>query len=325
VNQSGLPAGFNLRPTDWADLAGVAQLIYAVCVADGDVAMSVSPEELTQEWNTPGFQLATDCWVVTDPSGKIVGIETFVNRFAHASLQGDGYVHPNYTNLGIGSSLLSRLDQRARLEIALAPPGIRVFLRNYMGINEKNACDIHQDAGFKAIRYSWRMEITLSVPPALPNLPIGLELRAFEPQSQDLLLHMAHEHAFRDHWAHTPRSYESWQKNVLGKSDYDPSLWLVVWDGGQIAGYSLCRSRQGIGWVGSLGVRRPWRKQGLGAALLQYSFRQLILRRYTTIGLTVDTSNPTDATRLYERAGMQIASEYVIYEKEYRPGLEPGE
>ena len=325
MNQPGLPAGFSLRPSEWADLAGVAQLIHAVCVADGDAAMAVSPEKLAQEWKAPGFQLASDCWVVTDPSGKLVGVETFINRFAHASLQGDGYVHPEYTNLGIGSSLLARLEQRAQLEIALAPPNLRVFLRNCMGINENKACAIHEDAGFMAIRYSWRMEIALSLPPSPPNLPVGLELRRFDPHSQDLLLHLAHEDAFRDHWAHTPRSYEFWQTSVLGKSDFDPSLWFVVWDGGQIAGYSLCRSRQGIGWVGSLGVSRPWRKQGLGIALLQYSFHQLYLRGYTTIGLTVDASSPTGATRLYERAGMQIASEYVIYEKEYRTGMDPVE
>jgi len=39
-----------------------------------------------------------------------------------------------------------------------------------------------------------------------------------------------------------------------------------------------------------------------------------------TIGLGVDASNPTGATRLYQKAGMQIAAEYVIYEKEFRPG-----
>jgi ribosomal protein S18 acetylase RimI-like enzyme len=39
-----------------------------------------------------------------------------------------------------------------------------------------------------------------------------------------------------------------------------------------------------------------------------------------TIGLGVDASNPTGATRLYQRAGMVVASEHVTYEKELRPG-----
>jgi hypothetical protein len=34
----------------------------------------------------------------------------------------------------------------------------------------------------------------------------------------------------------------------------------------------------------------------------------------------VDASNPTGATRLYEKVGMHIAVEDVLYEKELRPG-----
>jgi hypothetical protein len=34
----------------------------------------------------------------------------------------------------------------------------------------------------------------------------------------------------------------------------------------------------------------------------------------------VDAANPTGATRLYERAGMRVASEIIRYEKELRPG-----
>ena len=84
----------------------------------------------------------------------------------------------------------------------------------------------------------------------------------------------------------------------------------------------MCRMRSGIGWVGSLGVRRKWRKQGLGMALLLHSFGEFYKRGETVVGLGVDASNPTGATRLYERAGMHIETEYVCYEKEYRSGRE---
>ena len=42
-----------------------------------------------------------------------------------------------------------------------------------------------------------------------------------------------------------------------------------------------------------------------------------------TVRLAVDAANPTGATRLYQRAGMHVAAEYVIYEKVLRPGREP--
>ena len=47
---------------------------------------------------------------------------------------------------------------------------------------------------------------------------------------------------------------------------------------------------------------------------------QEILVGTKTIGLGVDAANPSGATRLYQGVGMKIASEYVIYEKELRPG-----
>ena len=75
-----------------------------------------------------------------------------------------------------------------------------------------------------------------------------------------------------------------------------------------------------MGWIGTIGVRRSWRKKGLGLALLKYSFGEFYKRGTTTIGLGVDASNPTGATRLYQRAGMCAASEFVTYEKELRPG-----
>ncbi|HEY3311541.1 MAG TPA: GNAT family N-acetyltransferase [Anaerolineales bacterium] len=320
MNDTGLPAGYNLRPTTWSDLEGVTQLILAACTADGDATMAVSAEELAQEWKIPGFNLETDCWVVTNPDGMVVGTEEFYNSSSHADLRGDGYVHPDHTGLGIGTSLLSRLDARARLEVPLAPPDLRVSLRNGMGINEKNAVAIHEAAGFKAIRYSWRMEINLKTETETPVWPEGVALRPFDLESQNYLVYQAHHDAFRDHWGHVTRPYEFWQTVISGNPEFDPALWFVAWDADQIAGYALCRTKQGMGWVGTLGVRRAWRKRGLGEALLKHSFRELKRRGHDTVGLTVDASNPTGATRLYERVGMQVASQFVIYEKEYRPG-----
>jgi ribosomal protein S18 acetylase RimI-like enzyme len=58
----------------------------------------------------------------------------------------------------------------------------------------------------------------------------------------------------------------------------------------------------------------------LGEALLLYSFNEFYKRGTTTIGLGVDAQNPTGATRLYKKAGMYVASEAVVYEKELRAG-----
>ena len=72
------------------------------------------------------------------------------------------------------------------------------------------------------------------------------------------------------------------------------------------------------GYVNLLGVRRPWRKQGLGEALLLHSFGVFRERGYTRATLGVDASSPTGATRLYERAGMRVYRDTVMLDRPVR-------
>jgi mycothiol synthase len=319
----GLPVAFRLRAARWADLEPVAQLIMDVCTHDGDPAIAVSTEDLRAEWESPGFNLETDAWVVTTSDDRVVGFEEFFNRYAHASLQGDGYVHPDFMGKGIGTAMLRTLEERASKEMELAEPEHRVFIRNGMSIGDTVARAMHEAEGYKPIRFFWRMEITLDAAPPVPNWPQGIELRSFDVDTDAYLVYRAHEEAFSDHWGHTPRSFEEWQHNTIESENFDPSLYFAAWDGDQIAGYVLNRYRMDKAWVGTLGVRRPWRKRGLGLALLYHSFGEFFKRRKSVISLGVDAASQTGATRLYKKAGMHVAAEYVSYEKELRPGIEP--
>ena len=51
-------------------------------------------------------------------------------------------------------------------------------------------------------------------------------------------------------------------------------------------------------------TRRPWRRRGVGAALLADAFARLWERGERSVGLSVDAASDTGAFRLYERAGM---------------------
>jgi mycothiol synthase len=318
-----LAPGLKLRAAQWSDVNAVTQLIYDVCAADGDASVAVTAEELAREWKNPGFVLEKDAWVVETSDGRVIGYEEFGNRYAHASLYGDGYVHHDFMNLGVGTVMLHALEVRAREDMELAESDLRIFIRNGMAIGDKVARDMHEHEGYKPIRFSWRMEIRLESEPASTIWPKGIELRPFNLSKQNHHVFEAVEEAFSDHWGHTPSTYEKWQHQMTGHENFDPTLWHIAWDGNQIAGFSLCRYRMDIGWVGLLGVRRPWRKRGLGLALLNHSFEDFHRRGKPVIGLGVDAQNPTGATQLYKKAGMYVASEYVIYEKELRAGHEP--
>jgi ribosomal protein S18 acetylase RimI-like enzyme len=68
--------------------------------------------------------------------------------------------------------------------------------------------------------------------------------------------------------------------------------------------------------VGQIGVRRPWRRQGLALALLRHAFGVFYAAGQPVVELGVDSANATSAPRVYERAGMRILRRYVRFEKE---------
>ena len=309
-----------LRPAQWADINDVAQLILDVCTADGDPTMADSAEDLQKYWSEPGFNLEQDTWVAETSDGRIVGFEEFYDRHAHAVLEGDGYVHPDYLGQGIGTAMLRAMEARAREAMKQAEPDLRVHIRNGMSALDTRSCEMHENEGYRLVRFSRRMEITLDEAPPAPKWPHGIELRPFVVEEHARPVFDAVDEAFRDHWGHTPMRYEVWKEYHISRETFDPGLWFIAWDGDQIAGTSLCRYRNDIGWVSMLGVRRPWRRQGLARALLLHSFAEFYKRGMKIIGLGVDAENPNGATKLYQSAGMRIAAEYALYEKELRPG-----
>lgn len=320
-----LEPGLRLRSVQWSDLEAVAQLIYDCCEADGDTTVAVTPEELRHEWETPGFTLEKDAFLVETGNGRVVGFEEFGNIQKHARLRADGYVHPEFKGRGIGTTLLQVVEQRAREEITLAEPDVRVSLHSMIDNRDPASHELHQNEGYQPLRYHWRMEIVLDGPPLQPQFPEGIEVRPFIKGEHDVPVWQAQNESFRDHWGSHDVPFEDWKRDKFDDPEFDPSLWVIAWDGEEVAGISLNRYRMGIGWIRQLGVRRPWRKRGLGEAMLLHSFGEFYRRGKNTIGLGVDAQNPTGATRLYQKVGMYPVSEYVTYEKELRAGRDVDE
>jgi len=315
-----LDQSLHLRTAQWRDVEAVTQLIYEVCAADGDTSVAVTQDELKHEWENPGFDLQRDACLVETIDGRVVGYEEFVNEHEHAILRTDGYVHPEFKGRSIGTALLRVMEKRALEEMTLAEPDVRVSLRSTIDNRDPISHDLHRNEGYQPLRYHWRMEIVLDGKPPAPRFPQGIELRPFIKGEHDVAVWQAQNEAFHDHWGSHDQTLEEWKHSRFGDPEFDPSLWGIAWDGEEVAGFSLNRFRMGIGWIRTLGVRRPWRKRGLGEALLHYSFGEFYRRGMKTIGLGVDAQNPTGATRLYQKVGMAPASEFVTYEKELRPG-----
>jgi mycothiol synthase len=315
-----LDTTLKLRATTWTDLNAVADLIYAVCEADGDVTVATSVEDLQNQWHASKFNPETDSHVIETQDGRVVAYGEFNNYQAHADLGADLYVHPEFKGRGLFPAMLNWIEARAREDMQHAEPDLRVFIRSSMDGKDEVAKKAHEAAGYVPVRFSWRMEINLTEEPSAAVFPAGIELRPFDKETHARLLLDAENEAFSEHWGSHIAEFEEWSHRKLEKAEFDPSLWIIAWDGDQIAGFSQNRFRMGVGWVGTLGVLKPWRKSGLGLALLRHSFGEFYKRGMKTIGLGVDASNSTGATRLYQRAGMSVASEFITFEKEIRPG-----
>src|SRR5262249_30690262 len=126
--------------------------------------------------------------------------------------------------------------------------------------------------------------------------------------------------AFQGEVGNEPGDFEQWCREMFSRENFDPSLWILLVDGDHLVGTALCRIDSGdeasIGWIDQFGIRRPWRKRGLGLALLYQCFGEFYRRRIVTCGLNVDAENLSGSIRLYERAGMQRVARYEIrYQK----------
>ncbi|HVB21820.1 MAG TPA: GNAT family N-acetyltransferase [Ktedonobacteraceae bacterium] len=315
-----LPMGLTIRSPKMEDVQAVFDL-FSVCEMADDGTITYTRQNVVDYWQAPDVDMETDVWLVANEKGQLVGYADSGHRM-HVTLFSDVHVHPDYRNQGIENVLLRLTEERARQHIAEAPAHARVTLNSWISHNDKMLPTLFEQAGYSMIRSHWRMRIDMNEAPPVPELPEHVTIRAFVRRQDDQAVFDADEEAFQDHWGHLPDTFEHWEYWTVKREGFDPSLWFLAVEGNKIAGLALCSYENGEGWVNNLAVRRPWRKQGLGLALLRQAFGEFYRRGTHVVGLGVDAQNLTGATRLYTRAGMHVAVQHDTYQKELRPGEE---
>jgi len=327
-----LPGDLTVRPVTLADLEAAVDLFNDCAIAHIG-RPEITLDGIRNEWNLPDFNLTESTRAVFAPDGRPVGyVEVWDLQAVPNRIWIWGRVHPDYEGRGIGSYLLDWAEERARQAVPRVPDGARVSYQVGTVSSYQPARQLFQSRGLKLVRHFWNMQINLTAEPEPPQLPANLIIRSMIPQQEERAVLQAVRDSFQDHWGYVEQPFEEefarWLYFIENDPDYDPALWLLAMDGDAIAGISLCDLKSNedpaMGWVATLGVCRPWRRQGLGLALLQQSFRELYLRGQRRVGLAVDAASLTGATRLYEKAGMHVARRYDTYEKELRPGHELG-
>lgn len=318
---------YTVRKFTWADLPAVVDLINTSNKLD-NLDNEAVLEEVEMEWRVPGFDAEKTINVVVSPDGRIIAysfIEVGHDRYKGF---GEGLTHPQYRDQGIATRLLVNDDagyfETVKDEFDDQQP---LYIQRWALDKETASIALYEAEGYQHVRTFYQMRANLDTPLQPANLPEGYELRPFDKERDAYAVYEAQQEAFRDHWGHTSDSpYDEWAHYRFSGQWYDPDLWVIAWHGDEIAGSSICRPYgpdvPELAWVGTLSVRRPHRKAGLGSALLQQSFYLFQQKGFTKGGLGVDAENKTNALALYERAGMFVYKRFVSYRKVLRGNRE---
>jgi mycothiol synthase len=259
-----------------------------------------------------------DVWVVADASGALVAsvamrLSSPLQMWAFVSIL------PAHRGRGIGTELCRLAEERAREMIPQAPAQARVVLRQNAGPTDERTRAFLEANGYRYVRRFWTMAIDLDEEPPPPSWPPDVRVASLG-EGEERAVFEAMEEAFQDHWGNVPRPFEEWRTWTIGRKGFDPTLWRLVWDDGELAAASLNAVRGEEGWINVLGVRRPWRRRGIALALLHESFGEFRRRGLPRVLLGVDSENTTGATALYERAGMRVERSSDTFEKVLREG-----
>ena len=145
----------------------------------------------------------------------------------------------------------------------------------------------------------------------------GIDIRPIR-EGEERIAYDIHQESFRDSWEHTAEPFDEWRHYLVDSESFDRGLWFVAWDGDRPAGAALCRVRDGVGWIGILGVLRDRRRRGsaVRCSCARSTSSSAALPR---AGLGVDAESLTGANRLYESAGMHVVRRLDFFDKQLAP------
>jgi len=323
------PAGLLLRPfAGSSDIGEFVRIFNAAAEAD-EIDERVSEAGLANWFGHPtaSFDASSDL-VVAEVRGELVAygftawIDTTDGLREHRSR---GHVHPAWRRRGIGSAVLAHNVARARKVAAEQGGGWKRVLGAWAADRQPGAIALLEGNGFEPVRWFFTMVRPTLDGIEVPPMPDGIVVRpAVADRAGYRRVFDADTEAFRDHWGGFDASDEAFEEWFGGGDpNFDPSLWVIAWDGDEIAGgviNSIDANENALldrqrGLLDSVFVRRPWRRRGLAAALVARSLEVLRQRGMTSAWLGVDADNPNGALGVYQRAGFAVDLRSTAYRK----------
>lgn len=316
---SGLRARFFTDDTDFTALAA----LYRAANAADDVPWLPTEEQVRLEFDAEDGTVPAEDVVFAEVDDRLVGA-TGVDRVVRdgiVTFELWGSVDPDFRRRGLGTWLMDWSLDRARVRASREEPLAPINLASWSEDSETAHRVLLAAKGFEPVRHFFLMRRDLAAPMPDAPIPDGLEVRPVT-QDQWRTIFDAEEEAFRDHWGHretTERAFET----TFAKSQLDTGLWVVAWDGDEVAGvvqnwiWPEENETLGVerGWLEHISVRRPWRRRGLARAITAMSLERFRDRGMTDAMLGVDSQNPNGALGLYEGLGFTVFSRAAAYRR----------
>lgn len=309
---------------DETDFAPMAEIVNICFAAEGITERTTAASTANLYLHLPNSKPARDILLV-EANGKLVGyVQT--NWYDEDGQRQvcilRGFVLPEWQGKGIGRTLLTWAEGHQRAMASSRNYSGPQWFQIWTAAKATARIALAEKYGYKVVRYFYTMVCPLTDEMAAAEIPAGIEIRPVRPEHLPAIYEATFE-AFRDHWGHTEPTegmYQMW----VEQPNFDPSLFVVAWDGAEVAGSAINlineeenrANNYRRGWVDDLSVRRAWRKKGLGRALLIQSLHILKARGMTEAQLGVDVANPSGALGLYERVGFRPINTMLVYRKE---------
>jgi mycothiol synthase len=315
----------NLRVRAFADdtdYARLSELFIAANVFD-TVPWLPTAQNLKVEIGEADGVTPVDDIVIVELEDRVVaaaGVERVV-RAGEPMYEVWGSVDPGFRRRGIGTWLMRWNVDRALHRAQREDPGVDVALGSFAEQVETGHRALLAASGFAPVRHFFLMRHgALDTVEDLP-LPDGIELRPVTDDQHRVIV-AAENEAFRDHWGHREMT-ESDVRATFGRAELDTDLWVVAWDGDEVAGvvqnwvWPEENARLGVqrGWLEHISVRRPWRRRGLARAITARSLIKLREAGLDEAMLGVDSENPNGALGLYEGLGFAVYSRGAAYRR----------
>ncbi|HEX5040482.1 MAG TPA: GNAT family N-acetyltransferase [Candidatus Limnocylindria bacterium] len=312
--------------------AGHADLPEIVRVANADMALDgvrvvFTLDDLAPTYRTPSasFDAARDV-LMAELDGVIVGtirVDWVDNTDGTREYRSRGHVDAPWRRRGIGRRLLAAADGLIRERAAEHETHRPRVQGMWADDRQAGRKALAESAGYTAVRWFFEMErqrIDVDRPEILP-MPDGLEVRPVTVEDAPAIWAADHD-AFRDHWGGWDDS-EAALRRWVESPEFQPDLYLVAYDGDEIAGAVLNgilaeeNEKLGLrrGWLDSVFTRRAWRGRGLARALIGRSVHLLAERGMDTAALGVDADNPSGALGLYRSCGFEVVDGGAAWRK----------